>query len=245
MIRYNKNFLTKVIFKLDFTEISNYKNKLKEFQTTIKKEFPILEEVKGVEIENVFGEPKASGLVRWAFSNKTKEKIITFDSNNIILEFKKYKNFDEFFKLVELIVNSLFKVFSSIIPTRLGLRYINKIEIDDKDPFNWNGLLNKSLLNSLDFVKVKKNLSRYMNMIEFNKDEDYKLRFQYGIANSLYPSQIMKKEFTLDYDCFTLESLENKEVLDKTKQFNEVITETFEESIDEGLRRMMGEIKDE
>ena len=44
----------------------------------------------------------------------------------------------------------------------------------------------------------------------------------------------------LDYDCFTFESLEKKEeILDKVKEFNEVISNMFEKSIEDGLRKVM------
>lgn len=244
--RYKKNFLSNVVFKLDFPTLSDYGfEKIKEFQKLIKKEFQILEEKKGIMIEHELKgvEPivsKTTEMLKWMFFNKTKTRIISFENNNIIVEFKEYTHFEEYFKIVDLVTKSIFQLFPSIVSTRLGVRYINQINLEEKLPFKWNNLLNKSLLDSMNFISNKKDMSRYITLVELNK-EDYQLRFQYGIANSLYPSPIIKKEFVLDYDCFTFESLEKpEEILGKVKEFNGVISNMFEKSIEDGLRKVMG-----
>ncbi|MCK5177405.1 MAG: TIGR04255 family protein, partial [Candidatus Aenigmarchaeota archaeon] len=220
--------------------------KLKKFQKLIKNEFPILEENKGVVFEHKLKkgkgiESKSNESIYWRYTNKTRMRIVGFELDNIYIEFKKYNHSDDFFKITKLVMDSLFDIFPSIISTRLGLRYINQIKLDGKNPYDWNNLINKKLLDSMDFISNKKNMSRYITLIELN-EEDYNLKFQYGIANSLYPSSIIKKEFILDYDCSTYESLEKtSEVLDKAKEFNEVITDMFEKSIGAGLRKKMYE----
>lgn len=245
---YKKNFLKNVICKVDFTEQPKYDQaKLKDFQKLIKKEFPILQEAKGLVIEAASSEridSKAGEFIKWIFFNKTKTRIVSFESNYILLEFKEYDNFEEFFQIFELIIDSWFNVFPSIISIRLGLRYMNQIELSNKEPLEWKGLINKLLLESFKFVKDKENLARHMNLIEINKG-DYLLKFRYGIANSVYPSPIIKKEFILDYDCFTSESLDKSEILIKVKEFNGIITDLFEQSIEAGLRKIMGETKEE
>ncbi|MGB7533967.1 MAG: TIGR04255 family protein [Halobacteriota archaeon] len=249
--KYKRNFLSNVLFKLDFPTLSDYgPEKISAFQILIKKEFQILEEKSGVRIEHEFKgtepiEYKTTKLLKWMFFNKTKTRIVLFESDNIIVEFKEYTHFEEYFKIIDLVINSLYQLYPSIVSTRLGLRYINQINIDEEHPFKWDHLLNRPLLDSISFISDKKDISRYITLIELNK-EDYRLRFQYGIANSLYPNPIIKKEFILDYDCFTFESLEKKEeILDKVKEFNGVISNMFEKSIEDGLRRIMEVAEDE
>ena len=97
----------------------------------------------------------------------------------------------------------------------------------------------------MNFISDKEDMSRHITLIELNK-EDYRLRFQYGIANSLYPSKIIRKEFVLDYDCFTFESLESpEEITSKVSEFNKTILDIFEESIEDGLRERMEMVEDE
>jgi hypothetical protein len=40
-------------------------------------------------------------------SCKTKTRIVSFESNNIIVEFKEYTHFKEYFKIINLVINSL------------------------------------------------------------------------------------------------------------------------------------------
>ena len=248
--RYQKIFLSNVVFKLDFPTLSDYgPEKTGEFQKLVKKDFQILEEQKVIKIEHKFKEAKeieakTTEIPKWAFFNKTKTRIISFEFDNIIVEFKEYTHFEDFLKIIDMVTKSLFELFPSIVSTRLGLRYINQINLEEKHPFEWDNLLNKSLLDSMNFISDKEDMSRYITLIELNK-EDYRLRFQYGIANSLYPSPIIRKEFVLDYDCFTFESLEKtEEILGKVKEFNEVISNMFEKSIEDGLRKIMGAAED-
>ena len=189
-------------------------------------------------------EAKTTEIPKWAFFNKTKTRIISFEFDNIIVEFKEYTHFEDFLKIIDMVTKSLFELFPSIVSTRLGVRYINRINLEEKHPFEWDNLLNKSLLDSMNFISDKEDISRHTTLIE-SIIEDNRLRFEYGMANSPYPSPIIRKEFVLDYDCFTFESLEKtEEILGKVKEFNEVISNMFEKSIEEGLRKIMGAVED-
>ena len=247
---YEKNFLSNVIFKLVYPTLSEYGlEKVKEFRELIKNEFPVLEEHKIISVEHTFEKTKeinakTTEVPKYMFFNKNKKRIISFESDNIIVEFTEYAHFEDFLDIVKLTLNALFQIYQTFIATRLGLRYINQIKFEETDPFVWENLLNKSLVDSLDFIPNKRDISRYITSIELNK-EDYRLRFQFGIPNSLYPSTILKKEFVLDYDCFTHESLESKEeIIEKVNNFHEAILSMFEASIDEGLRELMGVAED-
>ena len=99
MVTYEKNYLTQVIFRLDFTTISDYEDKLKEFQKSIRKEFPIIQEAEGIEIETIEG-AKAKKINKLTFFNKTKKRILSFETKNITIEFKEYSNFKEFQEII-------------------------------------------------------------------------------------------------------------------------------------------------
>ncbi len=243
--KYKKNFLTNVVFKLDFPIQSDYGlDNIKKFQKLIKKEFPLIEEKRGFAIEYKVDkteeiETKTEKIKGWFFFDKTKNKIISFESNNIILEFKEYNTFKDYFKILSLVIESLLQIFPSIVSTRIGLRFINNIKLDDSTPFEWDNLLVPELFRSMDFLSDKKNMVRHLTLLELNMG-DYMIKFQYGIGNSLYPSPIIRKEFVLDYDCFTHESLgEPEEILKKITKFNKGMAIMFEQCIGDGLRKIM------
>ena len=246
-IRYNTNFLTGIICKIDFPSIEDYNlTKLKEFRSLIKERFPIIEESKSSLFEFSIGEEqkvkaKSPGAISWLFYNKNKNKIGSISNSGLSIEFKKYTNFEEFFEDITFLVESLFSIFPSVFSTRIGIRYVNEIKLEGEDVFNWSEYINQNLIKSIDFFtpNEKEGMTKSISRIELQKD-NYYLTFQFGIPNSLYPNQIIRKEFVLDYDCFTHESFEKDGILEKIREFHQVIIDIFEKSICNRLRDEMG-----
>jgi len=244
---YNRNFLTDVIFRLDFTVPSDYnKENLKEFQQSMKNIFPILQEMKGVVIghkvkEGNLESERGEDFVKWNLFNRKKTRLVSLEPDNISLEFKEYENFDEFLEVITQAIEKIYSLFPSISSTRLGLRYINHIKLDNEDIFNWENFINESLLSPIKFVEDKNIICRHINSIELNK-ESYRIKFQSGMPNSVYPNKIVRKEFILDYDCFTFENMNKEEIITKVREFHECIKDMFEKSIKEELRTIMSEV---
>ena len=68
------------------------------------------------------------------------------------------------------------------------------------------------------------------------------MTFTYGIPNSIFPSKISRKEFLLDFDCYT-ENIEEDSVLQHLKIFHNKIQQFFEYCIKEKLRNLMEIVK--
>ena len=64
------------------------------------------------------------------------------------------------------------------------------------------------------------------------------MNFNYGLYNSEFPNKISRKDFVLDYDCYTA-NIEKKDSYEYLNKFHEKINEEFEKSIEEGLRKEM------
>ena len=69
---------------------------------------------------------------------------------------------------------------------------------------------------------------------------DFYVRFQYGMFNSEHPNPIARKEFVLDFDCYTKDEQDLSDVLTLLDRFHEKIKEMFEYSILNDLRQIMG-----
>lgn len=82
-----------------------------------------------------------------------------------------------------------------------------------------------------------------MSQIILNYD-DYTMNFNFGLFNSEFPAKISRKEFALDYDCYT-ELFEPEDIDDYLIKFNSEIKNMFERSIKNGLRKHMGVIENE
>ena len=248
---YKKNFLTNVIFKLDFQKILelNEKNPPSEFQKKIADKFPITNELRNKllefetkkETEDV--SVKQERTLSWEFMNKEKTKKVIVDSQFLIVEFLKYTTFEEFFQDIKFILGIFSELYCVKISKRIGLRYINQINIPSGDPLDWNLLINKDLFGlTKNFLSDKDPILRSMHLLEV-KQESYTLRFQFGLFNSEYPNPIARKEFVLDYDCFSVEEKETSDIFSRIEEYHAVIRNLFEKSIMENLIKIMnGEI---
>ncbi len=243
--KYEKNFLTNVIFRLDIGSILdlNANDNFTKFKKDVFEILPISSEVKNitknVNIElNIITDKEN---ISYVFENQERTYKFSLSQSNLVIECTKYKNFPDFYEIIEKIINSFTKIYKPISFIRLGLRYVNQIKIERGHTFIWKDYLDKSLTASMDiFLGGRENLSRAMSSFTMNNDDNNsKLVIIYGMYNSDFPSKIYNKEFILDFDCFTDEIERNEDILIKLSDFNEVIKKMFELSIKDGLRKIM------
>ena len=123
----------------------------------------------------------------------------------------------------------------------MGLRYVNEINIDKGNPYDWNEYIHDSLISIFQSFYEIENYSRLISQIHYVFD-NYRMTFLYGIPNSIFPSKISRKEFLLDFDCYT-ENIEEDSVLQHLKIFHNKIQEFFEYCIKEKLRNLMEIVK--
>ena len=57
------------------------------------------------------------------------------------VEYSKFDNFEKFNEDFFGIVGVLFKSYKDVQVNRIGLRYINNINLDEQNPTDWNGYL--------------------------------------------------------------------------------------------------------
>lgn len=242
---YQKNYLSDVIFRVDFPLILEISKEAPEkFQKEIIAEFPILEAVKqyGFHIEANEDSPISTPLDKtvWRFKNKEGDLIIELDEKFLVVNAKKYVDYSSFKERVARILEAFYKTYPSTVVQRLGLRYVNQIEIPGEENFfEWAGYINEDLIKNIDFVDDKATIKRTMQILEIAVDRETKINFRAGIFNSNYPENITNKEFVLDYDCYTRTPLEQAVILTKLDSYNKVITEYFEKSIGDNIRGIL------
>jgi len=242
---YAKNFLTKVIARVDYQPILMLDTeKPSKFQDLVRDEYPRLKELQGVGIEL----PKSGGPpvsveklpIIWKLQDKSRENHLDISSKYFALITSKYVRFSEFYERLTRVWNGFVEIYKPSIITRIGLRYINEIKLEG-NPFEWQNLLNENLYSSLNvFPDMQGSIARSMHQLHL-KDDDYKVTFQFGVFNSEYPNTIAQKEFILDYDCVSDDEHEPQDVLGKFSGFNEKIWSLFEKSIGDGIREILRE----
>lgn len=256
---YKNNYLTKVIFRVDFAtpEESLNKDLSRAVVEQCLEGYPIKDERDGEKrhvliVHNAESPESAKTTINtelikeWHFFDKNKEKELSLVSNCFVMSLKRYFSFDSVKTDFVRILSALCKSYPNIKLNRFGLRYIDQIdfpnEIVDRSQLVsfWSKYINVSLLGGLDFPGVLDNLARYMNSIEMNFD-DHMLKFQYGIFNSDYPAKSKKISFLLDTDVYATGIFDVSDLPSMMESFHDRAKEVFENAITDGLRNKMNE----
>jgi uncharacterized protein (TIGR04255 family) len=243
-IHYEKHYLTEVIARIDFLNLlENIETKLpKELHTAALEHFPIAEPQKIVHRSIQASQDdlvtRRSSFIQWNFHGKNREKTLAIERGAIFVVYRSYDSYetlrDEFLGFA----SSFFDVYEDAQVRRLGLRYINNIEIREEDPFSWDDYLNQYMLQILRFYPSATAIARAFHVLEFNFGE-FSLKYQFGMHNPDYPAPIKRKVFVLDLDAYHEGLLEPHDIDDSLDSFHFRIQELFELSITESLRGIM------
>lgn len=240
VIKYENNFLSNVVVQLDYRPI-------KRFLETVPND--IIEKLKDdynfhqgqmlsdVKINIVTGAKIETAIPVWEFSSKDSNIVIQLTQNFLKVNCTKYTKFEDLIshvdKLTKLLENDV-DVFN-----RVGLRYINQIDLDEPNPTDWTEYIDDALISSInswcEFSKEK--IARAMSQIRIVED-DYSLNFNYGIFNPIYPNIAIQKQYILDFDCSGM-NINYSEISACLFKYNYVITAAFEKSIKNALRDKM------
>lgn len=245
-ICYKTNYLKEVIFRIDYSTILKINETLSsDFQEGIRGEFPIFEENKVRKYSTVIekGIQKEEHLTiipEWNFYNKDKSTRVGVSSDYLFFQCRKYDTFEKFKFITEKIYNNFQSIYKPLSINRLGLRYVNEISFKEGNPFDWKDYLNVHLIHLIEeYFEDQTEISRSMGQTIINRG-DHSLLFTYGIYNkSEFPGKISRKEFILDYDCYT-QLTSDLEIIKNIETFHTEIQFMFEKSINNGLRKIMG-----
>lgn len=253
MPKYANNPLTHAIIKVNFNNKFPIDDNLpKDILDAAKKEFPLFEPMpishsqikisaEGAKVTNV------DQSTNWIFYGINREKVLIITSEgsdgantSIAIDYLKYESFDASKSEFISIFNKFVEVFPESKIGRVGLRYVNKIELKERNPLNWSKYINANLLNGFKFADDRKFISRAFNNLELKYD-DMNIKFQYGMHNPDYPSPIKKKIFTLDYDVYYMGECDKSNVMGAINKYHDKIISLFESSIKDGLRDKLNE----
>lgn len=246
--KYKKNFLKQVLVRLDFQKsLESYEKGLNPAVVKdLNKTFPTLVEqkIKQKSFQISSGEVSTIDYTLWTYYTKNKKKHTRIEPTDFYIQYDKYDSFKQLEKDFQLVFNSLVKNYGELNITRLGLRYIDEIEIkQEKDVFDWKKYLKPKLFSALSIplAKDKNFISRAFSKLEFNYD-DHRLTLKYGMFNPDYPSPIKKKVFLLDFDAYKRDNIQNDDISGVLNRLHSTISYWFEKRlITDGLREFMND----
>lgn len=245
--QYKKNFLSQVIFRIDFDKVDI--GKLNRFYSTnIKRIFPL--KSKHDVLENNIELALNTNLVTnsqnpinvWNFLTDQKDKLLSISNSFLYIQYTNlsYSNSENLLELINTIVNPFLLEFKIGAILRTGLRYTNEIP---KQKSDWSEYINPILVSSFGFAKsVNLELARNMAQI-VSRFENSLLNFQYGIWNQDYPNKIAKQEYILDFDISSILPVYSRDIdlSDLIKKYRLEIRKLFEACISDEFRLILNE----
>lgn len=179
-------------------------------------------------------------IKRWQFFGKEREKALSISSQALDVGYSKYTTFEEVKAAFTGAVEALAKLCPDARVKRFGLRYVNKITIENStNPSDLRNLISPELSSMISFFEPK-NLTRLFHVAELKVGE-FDLRFQFGFPNPDYPAVMKRPDFILDMDAYVQIVHDLNESLRYMDGAHEQIQTLFEKSISDVLRSRMNE----
>ncbi len=165
--------------------------------------------------------------------SESKSISLTFSEvqNAFWIESFQYKNNSIYKEVINNIVDELSLLFKETEAKRIGLRYINEFKCDNFKSVSH--IYGKRLSSILKSMMIDNNQSRVIGVEEFNNDNGYKLRLQYGIPNKFYPSVITVYDLLLDIDSYIESTCKIIEWKDIITNLNHAAYDQFIKTINE------------
>ncbi|MEI7608546.1 MAG: TIGR04255 family protein, partial [Rhodospirillaceae bacterium] len=235
-----------VVARVDFvSKVVGIENEMpQKMVKTILERFPIEEPIEhvGRKIEIGVGAPTKDVETRtkeWVFFGRDRSKRLSITQQAAYISYAKYMKYED----VKSDFSAITKLFVDNYPdaytARLGMRYINSIEIYDmKDPTRWDYYIAKPLLIDTKLFNNKHGITRLFSVAELKYD-DIDIRLQFGMPNTDYPAPIRRPQFVIDIDGYmqTPHMLaESPQHIDRVHTYIQLL---FEKSITQKLRDRM------
>ncbi|KZY43733.1 hypothetical protein A3733_17200 [Pseudoalteromonas shioyasakiensis] len=242
-ICYEKPFLKEVIFRVDFpTPIRGINESVSPvILKPILKCFPISEpqtvHAQELKFSGQNFSTSSQELKHWVYHGKEREKSIIMEELSLTMTIKKYKSYDVAYEEFCTIVDAILKENKDLFVSRIGVRYVNSIELNEASPLEWGEYINEDILGIVSFHEAQ-HLSRAFHVLEYNFDGQY-LKYQFGIPNPDYPALIKQKQFILDLDSYFTGAYDLHEVHDCINYCHDKIQQLFEKSITSKTRKLM------
>ncbi len=131
--QFEKNFIKTAVCELRFPALLEFERKSPEqLQKELRKEFPNYERQQAVSLTNL--EEKE---IKHVLTSRKKDWVIAFKSYSIAVQTDRYTHFEEFAAMANHVFDKARPLLDTDFFTRVGLRYINEVRIEDRELPGW------------------------------------------------------------------------------------------------------------
>jgi len=132
-VRYPRNFIKTAVCEVRFPTLLELEEKApQKLQAKLRKDFPFYEQ----QIVEIGGDGP-SREHRYLFRSKDKHWTVAVKSFALSMETSKYVDFDDFFSRLKKVFDHAQSMIDADFFTRVGLRYINFVPIEDGKVKDW------------------------------------------------------------------------------------------------------------
>lgn len=240
------HYIRRAVFRLDFPvgipELHSESRPI-AFQKALLGRFPIMEEQPQSGFELQLGpasaEPVKLKKTTYHFRSADGACRASLDADFLSVHTTQFTAFEEFRPLVEMVVNGLSVAYPDTAINRVGLRYINVIPPEvAQEGSGLNDLVEDDLLTPLARY-ADDHLSRVVTTAEL-LDGAKRTRIVTGYANPDYPGLLLRREFLIDIDVYTQQSVTSDGILSLLDDFQETAKTAFLRSVKGRLSELVG-----
>jgi len=249
---YKQNFIKEVVLEIKFnspitdlksTALMRFKNGLKFKDVEFKEETIRRFELDVKDGSQSFDISTVGKKATFHFNRGINKFVL--DNGGFLLAVNKYENFKKFFDMFKLGFIVLKQNFAIKEFKRVGLRYINRIHIDEiKKISDWSKFINSSFIPNYKRTIINDtNLTtrRNINTFVFG-DGEYFVNINAGIWNNNFPSKIIDKKFIIDIDCYIDNLiLSDKDIQHRPKKMNFITFNCFESLVTSKFKEILRE----
>ena len=213
--------LNEVAFEIRFPANLSIEGEIYKFHEKIKTEFPIFKE----------GEETTS-KVRVRDFVKNDEIIIRVQRDRFTILTEKYKLFEDFFPIINEYTNLFISIYDINEFNRIGLRYINNINLGDK-PIEF---FEKYLISTFN-----EKLFSFENLKNFMLEIRLKSNSNFITSRSGIVTLDNKNIYILDFDGYCEEKTSNEKVYDILNVLHEEVIKEFHSHVKDDYLDIMRE----
>ena len=227
-VQFERNTIDTAVCEVRFPTLLDIEQREpRELQRALRKRFPHFQTQRLVQSEADSDGPR----VRYLFESRKHESKVVLHASSIAVETNSYKNFESFSESLIHVVNSALPLIDSDFFTRVGLRYINKVSIDDGVIDGW---VNADLVAPID-TGVLGTLEKYIQEIR-GYSECGRYTFRHGIAET---NESKSLEYFFDFDFYET-NVEASDLQRLATNFNTEIFRFFLWAVGDKVRNKLG-----
>ena len=167
---------------------------------------------------------------QWVFYAMNRKNKCTIEANAVVFDIQQYVGFTKVKEAIANTIDSIMSKFEDSQGKRFGLRYINKLLLDND---KW---INENFYDAIAAHKDEKT-TKLTTTLEYTKsEEDINVRLLYGYENPDYPSIIKRNEFTIDIDAYTQGLIYRDDITKYLNCMHDEVVSCFETMITDDYR---------